>query len=350
MACPASTSPGKETRDGEFGPGASTAVRDDDQKPPNMKPKTLTTSLFLALVTLASERAATAQFSRARSDFEKVRSAQGTLNLDRDRAEQAGVAKNLYEYCGALMDSLTNCGRELSEFGSNFADQRGKPRRAIAVVRGQAETSRAALDAWMRKLAGTENHKSEGEKVLAQINELSKQWNEMTRAVDETRSWLTEGLRNATRDRERITQDCRPVEDAQNAAMTRYQNACRSAKRAEEEHDRALERVVAAEQRENESYERYSQTVTRGGTNEEAANLRAAWARFAREENEALAAAFNAFQAALAARDELKAAYGQLASSQREMVNYATATDANRIVENYNFFVRWNELFEKDFR
>lgn len=310
----------------------------------------ISTLILATLAAFGTTQAASAQFSRPRADYEKVRSQQGYVNLDRDRAEQAPIAKNLYDACNTLVDSLANTGRELSEFGSNFADERSRIRRAAANLRGQAEVTRGAVDSWMRKLGTTENHKNDGERAIAQLNELSKQWTELTRRIDETRAWVTEGLRLATRDKDRITQDSKPIQDAQNAAWARLQTAQRSAKRADEEHDRAIERVVASEARENESYERYcAATVASGGRTEETAALRANWARAVAEEQEALATSYTAHQAAQTAREEVNRAYAQLATSQREMRAFAAATDANRIVENYNFFVKWNELFAREF-
>lgn len=304
----------------------------------------------LALPCLLLSALLPAQYSRAKSDIDKVRSARSYLDLDKDRADQLSRAKTLNEACDYLRNSLAECGKELADFGSNFRDERAKPRSAAATVRGQAEALQSALKYWMAKLDSTDNHKTEGEKVLAQADELIKQWTELERRIEETRRWLADGQKSATQERDRTMQDCRPIEDAQNAAWARLQAAQRADDRADAEHDRALERVLTAETKENETYERYKDAAARGAKSEEVWALRQQWSQAANEENDALGAAYNALQSHQSAREELKSAYAQLGSAQRDMRAFAAANNADKIVENFNYFVRWNELFDKEFK
>jgi len=182
--------------------------------------------------------------------------------------------------------------------------------------------------------------------VLGQAR--TRDWEEFSRKCDQTRRWLSDNLKNATSERDRSMQDCRPIEDAQNAAWARLQAAQRADDKADYEHDRALERVVAAEAKENDTYERYRDAVTRGAKSEDAWALRQRWAQAANEQNDSLAAAFSALQTLNTAREELGRAYVQLAGTQRELRQFTAATNADKIVENYNNFVRWTDLFERE--
>lgn len=310
----------------------------------------LMTHASCAVVAVALAATAPAQFSSARSAFEKVQSNQSKLSVDRDRRESIDVAKNLYDACGSLMDSLRESGRELAEFGNTFGDERGRPRRAAAAVRGQAEVTRAALDAWTRRLNTPDNHKSECENVISQTNELVKQWGEYTRRIEETRRWLSDGLNEATRRKEQISRDCKPIEDAQNAAWARVNAAQRADNQADEAHDRSLERCVSAESKENECFNRYLEaTLNRSMRSEDVWALRQQWDRAVVEMREALSNTYTAYQTMMTAREELNRAYQQLAPTLRDMQAFTAGTDANKVVESYNYFVRWNELFTKEF-
>ena len=120
--------------------------------------------------------------------------------------------------------------------------------------------------------------------------------------------------------------------------------------RADLEHDRALERCVAAEARENDCCLRYiDATLNRSMRPEDVWAARQQWDRAAVEMRDALSASYSAHQAMIAARDTLKSAYEQLAPLQRDLQTFTAGTDANKVVETYNHFVRWNELFAKDF-
>jgi hypothetical protein len=175
-----------------------------------------------------------------------------------------------------------------------------------------------------------------------------RDWEDFTRKCDQTRRWLGDNLKNATSERDRSMQDCRPIEEAQNTAWTRLQNAQRADDKADYDHDRALERVVSGEAKENDCYERYRDAVARGAKSEDAWALRQRWAYAANEQNDALSAAFSALQTLNSAREELSRAYVQLAAAQRELRQFTAATNADKIVENYNNFVRWVELFERE--
>ncbi len=182
--------------------------------------------------------------------------------------------------------------------------------------------------------------------VLGQAR--TRDWEDFSRKCDQTRRWLSDGLKNATSDRDRVMQDCRPIEDAQNAAWARLQAAQRADDKADYDHDRALERVVAGEAKENDCYERYRDAVSRGAKSEDAWVLRQRWAQAASEQNDALSASFSALQTMQSAREELSRAYIQLAGTQRELRQFTAVTNADKIVEQYNNFVRWSELFERE--
>ncbi len=306
--------------------------------------------LLCASVALGWASLAPAQFSNARPGYEKVQYYQGRLSAEKARSDSLDVAKNLYDACGTLMDSLSYSGRELSEFGNTFGDERAKPRRAAAAVRGQAEVMRAALDTWMRRLNSPDNHKSEYENVVSQTNELVKQWNEYLRRIDETRRWVNDGLNEATKRKEQISRDCKPIEDAQNAAWARVTAAQRTDNRADEEHDKALERCVGAEVKENDCFYRYLEaTANRSMRSEDVWALRQQWDRAVIEMRDALSYAYGAYQTMVSAREELNRAYQQLAPTLRDMQTFTAGTDANKVVENFNYFVRWSELFTKEF-
>ena len=176
----------------------------------------------------------------------------------------------------------------------------------------------------------------------------AREWEELSRKCDQTRRWLYDNLKNATSERDRSLQDCRPIEDAQNVAWARLQAAQRADDRADSDHDRALERVVAAEAKENDAYERYRDGVARGAKSEESWALRQRWSQSATEQNDLLLAAYSAFQTHNIAREEVSRAYIQLAASQRDMRAFTVASNADKIVENYNNFVRWSDLFERE--
>ena len=175
-----------------------------------------------------------------------------------------------------------------------------------------------------------------------------RDWEDLSRKCEQTRRWLSDNLKNTTSERDRSLQDCRPIEDAQNAAWARLQAAQRADDKADYDHDRALERVVAAEAKENDCFERYRDGVARGAKSDEAWALRQRWSYAANEQNDTLSAAFSALQTLQAAREELSRAYVQMATAQREMRQFTVASNADKIVESYNNFVRWTDLFERE--
>lgn len=175
-----------------------------------------------------------------------------------------------------------------------------------------------------------------------------RDWEDFSRKCEQTRRWLSDNVKNWTSQRDRSLQDCRPIEDAQNAAWARLQAAQRADDKADYDHDRALERVVAGEAKENDCFERYRDGVSRGAKTDEAAALRQRWAYAIAEQNDALSASFSYLQTAQAAREELTRAYAQMAAAQREMRQFTAATNADMIMENYNNFLKWTELFERE--
>jgi chromosome segregation ATPase len=292
---------------------------------------------------------AEAQYSYARSAAEKVRSATGNLSADRDRKDSLPQARQIYDDLGTVSDRLSDCGRELAEFGQRFSDERSRIRRAAQNVRGQIEVTRKAVDAWIRKLDSTENHKTEYENVRSQLSNFEKEWTELLRRIDETGRWLREGVSSSQSQKERLMGDCRPISNAQNAAWARYLEAQKNENRRDEEHDRLVERLVAAEARENDACLRYIDAYTSRRSTDEVWALKSQWHRAIDEQRELAASCYNAFQALRQARDESERAYRELAQSQNELRTWAAGTNLNEVVELNNFFVRWQELYAKEF-
>jgi hypothetical protein len=176
----------------------------------------------------------------------------------------------------------------------------------------------------------------------------AREWQRLADTCDKTRRWLADSLKAAASDRDRAMQDARPVADAQNAAWAKLQEAKRALDRADDDHDRGVERVVAAEIKENEAFERWRDAVARGAKSEETWVLRQRWAQSAGEALDAMSAAFNLFQTLSRAREDANRAYADLAQSQRQMRDFAAAANADRIVEQFNNFTQWTDLFERE--
>jgi DNA repair exonuclease SbcCD ATPase subunit len=310
---------------------------------------------FVALLSLAlglqafAPSVAEAQFSYARSAAEKVRSTAGNLSADRERRDSLPQARQIYEDLGTVMDRLGDCGRELAEFGSRFGEERGRIRRAAQAARGQAEATRKAVDSWIRKLDSTENHKSEYENARSQLSNFEREWSELQKRVEETRRWLSDGVASTQSQKDRLMGDCRPISNAQNAAWARFLEAQRNENRRDEEHDRLVERFAGAEAKENDACSRYIDAYTARRGTEEVWALKLQWHRSIDEARELAASCYGAFQALRQARDECERAYRELAQAQNELRNWAAGTNLNEIVELNNFYVRWNELFTKEF-
>lgn len=175
-----------------------------------------------------------------------------------------------------------------------------------------------------------------------------KEWQTYADLCDKTRRWLADSLKNATNDRDRATQDSRPIEEAQTAAWVRLKAAKDTEERADTEHDRGVERVAAAEAREDDAYARWRDAVSRGAQSEETWAMRQRWAQAANEEYDALVAAITLFQTLNAAREEVSRAYVQLAAAQKQMREFTVVADANKVVEQFNNFTQWLDLFERD--
>ena len=100
----------------------------------------------------------------------------------------------------------------------------------------------------------------------------------------------------------------------------------------------------------HECFNRYLEaTLNRSMRSEDVWALRQQWDRAVVEMREALSNTYTAYQSMMTAREELNRAYQQLAPTLRDMQAFTAGTDANKVVESYNYFVRWNELFTKEF-
>lgn len=290
-----------------------------------------------------------AQYGYARSAAEKIRGMTANLSAERDRRDSLSQARQIYDDLGTVMDRLADCGRELAEFGQRFAEERARIRRAAQTARGQAEATRKAVDSWIRKLDSTENHKSEYENVRSQLANFEREWTDLQRRIEETGRWLRDGVTSSQSQKERLMGDCRPIANAQNAAWARYLDAQKNENRRDEEHDRLVERLVVAEARENDACSRYIDAyMARRGT-EEVWALKSQWHRAIEEQRELAASCYGAFQALRQARDESERAYRELAQSQNELRTWAAGTNLNEVVELNNSFVRWMELYAKEF-
>lgn len=320
---------------------------------------------FALLVGAAMSSPVTAQYSKVGSLIGSLGSFGETVRdlSSRQPLDEAKIYYNtqkLREAGKAVADALAGFGEPLANAAISPHEQTlrepGQLAKRLAHYAGERELGERCLQ--MEKLINTEvkNRSSDFNDavkrlgaelgVLAQAR--TRDWEDFARKCDQTRRWLTDSLKSATSERDRSMQDCRPIEDAQNAAWARLQAAQRADDRADQEHDRALERVVAGEAKENENYERYRDAVARGAKSEEAWALRQRWAQAANEQNDALSASYSALQNLNSAREELARAYVQLAAAQRELRAFTAATNADKIVQNYNYFVQWVEIFERE--
>lgn len=173
-------------------------------------------------------------------------------------------------------------------------------------------------------------------------------WQKYAELIDKTRRWLEDSQKQAASDRDRSMQDCRPIIEAQNAAWAKLKEAEAAEKRADEEHSRALESLVAAESKENETCVAWCEVVANNGTSENIWQARQRWEQASGQESEALVNSLVKFQAWASAREDLKSAYAQLVTAQKQLRDFAGLGDANKVVEQFNRFTLWKDLLERD--
>ncbi len=324
-----------------------------------MHPIRLLPVLLSFVTALALGAPLTAQYIRARTHLEKLRSLANEVQPDRDESRIESTCKEIIDTATAMSSAMADIGETLMRASGPYESERSEIHRMAQTLRRLTDEvsndARNLIAHFSRKssYSKVEDYKSDltykCQDVRMEIaNGIGRDWAGIENAISKTRGWMREQL---------------------NAALTLRDNAAKPLAGLQQIEEQLLARMAASNQIVQTAFHRWWESQTKlaeANTRENAASQAYAAARSSDADQSRLASLYDTLKRALAdkqaaaaavhtASDALQRATNDSHRAISDMVrpmedirNFVDSANADTINKRWTDFDQWTKLLERD--
>lgn len=316
----------------------------------------LLVSLFLGVLSAVP---LPAQLSRARSAFEKLRSLVSEIQPDRDESRLESTANSIQEAASSVSENLTELGRGLAGFSGPFGSERSAVYEGAGVVRKsfgtlgklgkdliehlKSKSRWSTVDEYKRELA------LRCQDVRMEFERDAKEWEALTRKIEETKRWLQDRLKEAAAMRDNAAKPAEALEQAEDQILARQQSLDDQFKNAFSAWTKAVDNSYRAAARETETSRRWQESIKAADGNQFSEKVKAlanTWASAYEEHREAQRVRWEAFMNLQSVSEEQKRIGNDLGRAMQELRAFAKDATNDTINKRWADFDLWARGFE----
>jgi hypothetical protein len=317
--------------------------------------------LFLASFALGALSAnSSAQLSQARSAFDRIRSAMSDLQSDRDDARTEAAARTIQDNATAMMNALNDLGRSITGSGA-FESERTQVaqlgqqlrrtleylcRNAVSVGNTVQGRSRFPVEADYRKQLGLDCSD-----VKTVFGNVSNEWEQLNRRVEETKRWLRDRLAEAATMKDNAAKPAEALQRAEEQMHAQRESLNERFSSAFHAWISAKNNSASANARENDAFKQWQGAVQSAAGNQFAdrvKDLANRWLEAKEAQMAAERADWDAFMVLERAKEERKRMTSDLSRAMQELRNFAREATGDAINRRWAEFDRWSFEFERE--
>lgn len=302
---------------------------------------------------------AQAQFQRARSHLEKIRSLANDIQPDKEESRLLATAKDMVDQANSMASALESVGETLARASGPFENERSEIYRAAAALRKDAQE----LAKQAQILINFIGRKSTWDKLEDYKKELAwpcqdvslfvsavlaKNWVGLETTIKKSQDWLREQLNAALTLRDNGSKPLVGLQKIEEEIVVRAAAIWKIKKEATARSFQEWDKFEEANRKENAAAEAYAVARASDADKSKLASLLDALKRAGADKKAAASAVFEADRAAVEKTNEAFRALSDIARPMEEIRTFVENANSDTINERWTNFEQWTKLLERD--